>query len=335
MDDLIFKALVVSEKEDKSFYRGIQEKRLSELPEGEVIIEVAHSSLNYKDALSATGNRGVTRRYPHTPGIDAAGVVYSSTVAKFTPGDPVLCMGYDLGMNTPGGFAQYISVPATWVMALPKGLSMFEAMQLGTAGFTAAQCVNKLIESGLRPESGEVLVTGATGGVGSVAIRLLAHLGFQVIAMTGKSDQMDFLLSIGAARVMAREKFLAGQSRMLLRERWAGVIDTVGGNILANALKGVVYGGTVACCGNAASAKLPVSVYPFILRGITLTGIDSSQCLMARRQAIWKMLAGSWKFTGLSEMCRLVSFTSLDNEIDNMLKGQALGRVVVDVKGAL
>ncbi len=333
MDDLIFQALVVSEREDKSFYRRIEEKRLSELPEGDVIIKVAYSSLNYKDALSASGNRGVTRRYPHTPGIDAAGVVYSSSDALFTPGDQVLCMGYGLGMNTPGGFGQYISVPAGWVMALPEGLSTLESMQLGTAGFTAAGCVDKLIDSGLRPENGEVLVTGATGGVGSVAVRLLAHLGFQVVAVSGKNDQVDFLLAMGAARVIARDQFLAGKNRLLLRERWAGVIDAVGGDILANALKGTVYGGTVACCGNAASAELPISVYPFILKGVTLAGIDSAGCSMVRRKAVWEMLAGSWKFAGLAETCRVISLVSLESEMDKMLKGQALGRVVVDLKG--
>jgi putative YhdH/YhfP family quinone oxidoreductase len=332
MDDFIFKALVVAEREDKRFCRSIEDKRLSELPAGEVIIEVSYSSLNYKDALSASGNRGVTRRYPHTPGIDAVGVVHSSLLACFTPGDKVLCMGYGLGMNTAGGFGQYISVPAAWVMALPEGLSRLESMQLGTAGFTAAQCVDKLICSGLRPETGEVLVTGATGGVGSIAVRLLAHLGFQVVAVTGKRDQADFLLSMGAARVLAREKFLAGKNRMLLRERWAGVVDTVGGDILANALKGTIYGGTVACCGNAASSELPVSVYPFILKGVTLAGIDSAGCSMARRESVWKMLAGSWKFAGLEELCRVIYLAGLESEIDKMLKGQALGRVVVNLK---
>jgi len=334
MDDLKFKALVVSEKEDKSFYRCIEDKNLRDLPKGEVVIEVSYSSLNYKDALSASGNRGVTRRYPHTPGVDAVGVVHSSSVARFSPGDQVLCMGYGLGMNTPGGFAQYISVPAAWVMALPESLSRLESMQIGTAGFTAAGCVDKLISSGLRPEDGEVLVTGATGGVGSIAVRILSHLGFKVIAVTGKSDQEDFLLSLGAARVLARDKFLAGKKRMLLRERWAGVVDTVGGDILANAIKGTVYGGTVTCCGNAASGDLPISVYPFILKAVTLTGIDSAQCSMARRKAIWGMLADSWKFAGLGDLCRVISLDDLEGEISKMLKGQALGRVVVELKGA-
>lgn len=333
MDDLTFRALVVSENKDKSFYLCISDKRLSELPEGEVVIEVCYSSLNYKDALSASGNRGVTRRYPHTPGIDAVGIVYSSSDAGFSPGEQVICMGYGLGMNTPGGFGQYISVPAAWVMALPDGLSMLESMQLGTAGFTAAGCVDKLISLGVEPGNGEVLVTGASGGVGIISVCLLAHLGFQVVAVSGKTDQVDFLISMGAARVIAREKFLAGKSRMLLRERWAGVIDTVGGDILGNAIKGTAYGGIVACCGNAASAELPVSVYPFIIKGVTLTGVDSAECSMSRRQAVWEMLAGSWKFAGLRELCRVIFLAGLESEIDKMLKAQALGRVVVDLKG--
>ncbi len=327
-----FQALVVRKEGDGACHRQVESRSLAELPENEVLIRVSYSSLNYKDALSADGNRGVTRRYPHTPGIDAAGQVRSSTVRDFAPGMNVLCMGYDLGMNTPGGFGEYIRVPASWVMELPIGLSLLESMQLGTAGFTAAQCVHTLLEHGLKPDSGPVLVTGATGGVGSLVIRLLAHLGYRAVAVTGKSDQEPYLRKLGADAVVGREQLLRGQGKMLLRERWAGVVDTVGGEILATAVKATCYGGMVTCCGNAASGDLPLNVYPFILRGVVLAGIDSANCPMSRRQEIWHKLAGEWKLTGLDSLARVVSLPELDEEIKRMLQGRALGRVVVDLR---
>jgi len=332
MKQLKFQALVVSENENGGYQRSLQWKKLEDLPEDEVIIKVEYSSLNYKDALSASGNRGVTRRYPHTPGIDAAGRIHSSNVDRFSSGDMVLCMGYDLGMNTPGGFGGYISVPSSWVMALPESLTPLEAMQVGTAGFTAAQCVHRLLELGVRTEKGPVLVTGATGGVGSIAVRLLAAQGFEVVTVTGKSDQHPFLHEIGAAKVIDRRKFLAGADKLLLRERWAGVVDTVGGDFLATAIKGTRYDGVVTCCGNAASGDLPLSVYPFILRGIILAGIDSAQCSMARRKAIWEKLSGLWRLPDLASMCRTVTLDLLNPEIDRMLAGGARGRIVVDMR---
>ena len=335
MNQTKFQALVVTKNDDGSFTRSLQWKTIGDLPEGDIVIEVDYSSLNYKDALSASGNRGVTRRYPHTPGIDAVGRVHSSTVDEFSPGDTVLCMGYDLGMNTFGGFSRYISVPAAWVMALPSGLTTLESMQIGTAGFTAAQCVHRLIELGVTTGKGPILVTGATGGVGSLAVRLLASLQFEVTAVTGKSDQHQFLYDIGATKVIDRDKFLTGAGKLLLRERWAGVVDTVGGDYLATAIKGTCYDGVVTSCGNAASGDLPLNVYPFILRGVTLTGIDSAQCLMARRKMIWDNLADSWRFTGLSSMCRTVDLSQLDSEIDLMLQGGTKGRVVVDLQEAI
>ena len=329
--DTEFKALVVHRHDDGTCVRQVETRCLSDLPEGEVLIRVCYSSLNYKDALSANGNRGVTRRYPHTPGIDAAGTVAYSTVPDFPAGMDVLCMGYDLGMNTPGGFGGYIRVPSSWVMGLPAGLSQLASMQLGTAGFTAAQCVHALLEHGLRPESGPVLVTGATGGVGSLALRLLAHLGYRGVAVTGKSDQEEYLRSLGADEVIGRNDLLRGQARMLLRERWAGVVDTVGGEMLAGAIKATCYGGMVTCCGNAASGDLPLNVYPFILRGVILAGIDSANCPMQRRIDIWNKLAGEWKLPGLEKLARRVSLRALDGEIDSMLQGRAKGRVVVDL----
>jgi len=327
-----FQALVVRKEEDGACHRRVELRSFDELPEDEVLIRVSYSSLNYKDALSANCNRGVTRRYPHTPGIDAAGTVKHSKVPDFPAGMDVLCMGYDLGMNTPGAFSGYIRVPASWIMELPAGLSPLASMQLGTAGFTAAQCVHTLIDHGLKPDSGPVLVTGATGGVGSLALRLLTHLGYRGVAVTGKSDQEEYLRGLGADEVIARDRLLRGQGRMLLRERWAGVVDTVGGEMLATAVKATCYGGMVTCCGNAASGDLPLNVYPFILRGVILAGIDSANCPMSRRREIWRKLAGEWKLADLDELARTVSLSELDEEIERMLQGRARGRVVVDLR---
>lgn len=294
MQSYSFEALVVREAEQGVMVRRMERRQTDDLPPGDVLVRVLFSSLNYKDALSAAGNRGVTKRYPHIPGIDAAGVVVWSDHADLRPGDEVLVCGYDLGMNTSGGFGQYIRVPAAWVLPRPATLTAEQAMQIGTAGFTAAQSVSALLKAGLKPTDGPVLVTGATGGVGTFAIALLSHNGFTVTAATGKVDAHPFLRRLGATDFLSREQATAGQERMLLRERWAGVVDTVGGQILAAAIKSTKYGGIVACCGNAASGELPVSVYPFILRGVTLTGIDSAQCPLVRRKEIWELLAGKW-----------------------------------------
>ncbi len=248
-----FRALWVEELPDGTFQRAITTRTTDDLPPGEILIRVIFSSLNYKDALSATGNKAVTRRYPHTPGIDAAGIVEESSVDAFGPGDAVVVIGYDLGMNTPGGFGEYIRVPANWVVKLPATFTMGESMMLGTAGFTAAQCVEALQQHGVTPGQGEVLVTGASGGVGSVAVSLLAKLGYTVTAASGKQEQFDFLRALGATTVLHRDELADTSNKPLLRERWAGVVDTVGGPLLAAALKAVRYGGSIAACGNAAS----------------------------------------------------------------------------------
>ena len=331
--ETVFKALVVREQ-DGSFQRAVEERRLADLPPGEVLIQVQYSSLNYKDALSASGNRGVTKKYPHTPGIDAAGVVAAASVSQFQEGDEVLCMGYDLGMNTAGGFGQYIRVPAAWVLAKPEPLSLLDAMQIGTAGFTAAQCVDKLLALGLRPEQGPVLVTGATGGVGSSAAALLAKLGFAVTAVTGKESGYDLLRQLGCAAVLNRQQAAGRAGAALLRERWAGVVDTVGGEILAGAIKATQYNGIVTCCGNAASGELPLTVYPFILRGISLIGIDSAECPLARRKEIWDKLAGTWQpllHDALASLSRCIGLEQLNQTIEEMLAGRTQGRIVVDL----
>jgi len=325
-----FKAMVVSETAEKTFAREIRERALSDLPAGELIIEVKYSSLNYKDALSATGNKGVTRKYPHTPGIDAAGVVADSTTKLFAVGDQVTVTGFDLGMNTSGGFAQYISVPALWAAKLPQGLSLKESMSHGTAGLTAALCIIRLMASGLTKESGEVLVTGATGGVGSVAVAILGKLGFNVVAATGKASEHDFLTSLGAKTIISREEANDTSGRPLQKPRWAGAIDTVGGNILATALKTTKYGGLVAACGNAMSPELNVNVFPFILRGVSLLGVDSVEIPMRARQMAWSKLAGEWKID-FGNIIKEVSLEELNSQIDAILKGSVRGRVVVDL----
>lgn len=325
-----FKAMVVSETAEKTFIREIKQRALNDLPAGELIIEVKYSSLNYKDALSATGNKGVTRKYPHTPGVDAAGMVVDSTTKLVAVGDQVTVTGFDLGMNTSGGFGQYISVPALWATKLPQGLTLKDSMSYGTAGLTAALCIIRLMASGLSKDAGEVLVTGATGGVGSVAVAILAKLGFTVVAATGKSSEHEFLTGLGAKAIISREEANDTSGRPLQKPRWAGVVDTVGGNILATALKTTKYGGLVAACGNAMSHELNVNVFPFILRGVSLLGVDSVEIPMRARQMAWSKLAGEWK-VNIGSMVTEVSLEELSPKIDEILKGGIRGRVLVNL----
>jgi putative YhdH/YhfP family quinone oxidoreductase len=325
-----YRALVVREVRDGRFARRIEKKDISHLPAGEVLVRVRYSSLNYKDALSASGNRGVTRRYPHTPGIDAAGIVEESEVAEFAVGDAVIVAGFDLGMNTPGGFGQYIRVPASWVVKLTPGLTLKESMILGTAGFCAGLSVHELAGT-VKPEQGDVLVTGATGGVGSVAVGVLSKLGYSVVAVSGKEDAATFLKPLGAKEVIDRRSFTERSSPALLRASWAGVIDTVGGEILATAIKSTCPLGVVTCCGNAASPELPLNVYPFILRGVTLIGIACQNCRVPMREAIMAKLANEWRFDQLEDIHDEISLAELDARIELMLRGGLKGRVVVNL----
>lgn len=333
MSDQTFRCLQVEETGEKQFTRRIVDKRIDDLPDGDVLIRVQYSSLNYKDALSATGNKGVTRTYPHTPGIDAAGVVEDSRSDAFKPGDEVLVTGFDLGMNTSGGFAGYIRVPADWVVRRPDGLSLRETMIFGTAGFTAALSVLRLEAHGLKPGDGEVLVTGATGGVGSIAVAILAKIGHRVVASTGKADAQEFLDELGAAEIVSREAVNDDSGRPLLKGRWAGVVDTVGGNPLATALKSTRYGGAVTACGLVASPKLETTVMPFILRGISLLGVDSVQCGMRRRVQTWARLADEWKPAALEKLTTEHNLEDLDGLIGRILKGQIRGRVIIRTGG--
>lgn len=325
-----FNALVVTAGEDKTYLRQIKQRTVNDLPEGDVLIHVQYSSLNYKDALSAIGNKGVTRQYPHTPGVDAAGLVVDSRVDAFKKGDPVLVTGYDLGMNTSGGFGQFVRVPAGWVVPLPDGLSLKESMIFGTAGFTAGMGVHFLTQ-GVKPQDGTVLVTGATGGVGSISVAVLAKLGYTVAAVTGKTAEAAFLNGLGASQIVDRAEAADTSGRPLLKAQWAGVVDTVGGEILATAIKSTQPWGTITCCGNVASPELPLTVFPFILRGVRLVGIDSQNCPMDLRLRVWKNLADGWKFDGLHDLCTEVGLDGLSNHIDQILKGQQKGRVVVNL----
>lgn len=328
-----YKAFRVERNEDQTYSRAIVELDSSQLPAGDVLIEVHYSSLNYKDALSATGNPGVTRNFPHTPGIDAAGVVLASDDASFAPGDEVIAIGFDLGMGTWGGFAEQIRVPAGWVVKRPDALSLRDSMILGTAGFTAALCVHKLEQAGMTPSSGPVLVTGASGGVGSVAVMLLARLGYEVAAVTGKPDAQELLTRLGATEFLSREEAAEGASKPLLKERWGGVVDTVGGDILFNALKSLRYGCSLAACGLVASPSLPgASVLPFILRNVNLLGVDSVQLPIDDKQAIWQKLAGRWALPELETLVTPITLASVSEHLDKILAGEMVGRGLLTLK---
>ena len=326
-----FKAMVVQEAADGKFMRMIADKFLDELPEGEVLIRVDYSSLNYKDALSAIGNKGVTRRYPHTPGVDAAGIVEERGSDQFQPGEEVIVTGYDLGMNTPGGFGQYIRVPAAWVVKRPANLSLREAMSYGTAGFAEALSIFRLQGYDVTPDRGEVLVTGATGGVGSLAVAFLAKAGYRVVAATGKLDEKQYLYDLGAAEVIHRDEANDTSGKPLLKGRWAGVVDNVGGNTLATAIKSTMDRAAVSSVGLVESPELPLNVYPFILRGVALFGIDSANCPMPMRLKIWQRIADDWKIERLDELISECGLEDLDNEIERILQGRQRGRIVVKI----
>jgi len=316
------------EKGDDGFKRSIIEREVDDLPAGDVLVEVRYSSLNYKDGLSATGNPGVTRNFPHTPGIDVSGVVLDSASPDFAAGDEVIVIGFDLGMNTPGGFGQRIRVPAGWVVKMPAGLTLHSSMILGTAGFTAAECIDKLEAAGMTPDGGPVLVTGASGGVGSVAVKILAHLGYEVAALTGKPEQHDFLKGLGAQQILSREEAAEGTDKPLLGERWGGVVDTVGGDILFNAVKSLRYGCSLAACGLVAGAAFQATVLPFLLRNVNLLGIDSVELPLADKERIWGRLANEW-LVDLGELEETLTLETLSDAIDRILAGAMVGRGVV------
>jgi acrylyl-CoA reductase (NADPH) len=329
MDQKTFKAMVVTEKEKDQFVKEIKDRNIDDLPQGDVLVNVKYSSLNYKDVLSTIGNRGVTRQYPHTPGIDAAGTVAESQSKDFKAGDQVIVTSYDLGMNTSGGFGQYIRVPADWVVKMPENLSSRESMIFGTAGFTAALSVYRLVDYGITPDMGRILVSGATGGVGSIAVSILTKAGYEVVAVNGIVDEKDFLLEIGAKEVISIEDATDASGKPLLKGLWAGGIDTIGGEILATMIKSIQPDGGVTCCGNVGSHDLPLNVYPFILRGVTLMGIDSQNCPMPMRVKVWNKIASDWKLERLEPLTTEVSLDGLNERIDLILQRKHKGRTIV------
>lgn len=327
-----YKAFEVREEIEKKFVGAIVEKSALELAEGSVSIEVHYSSVNYKDALSASGSKAVTREYPHVPGIDAAGKVLASTDSHFAVGDEVVVTGYDLGMNTAGGFGQQVTVPGGWVTKLPVGLSLRDSMVLGTAGLTAGLCVNKLLLNSITPEAGKVLVTGATGGVGIIACALLVKLGFEVVASTGKLAETAKLMALGVSEVISREAFSEENPRPMLKEGYAAAVDVAGGTTLVNVIKSLSYGGSVAACGLVDSPALSATVLPFILRGVNLLGVDSVELPLAQKQQIWNLFANEWALTDIDSLAETIALAELPAVLAKVLAGGAVGRYVLDLR---
>lgn len=328
-----FTCYLVEKGADGRVTAGLSKRDQAELPEGEVLIRVELSSLNYKDGLAATGQPGVARKFPHVPGIDAAGEVVESRVPDFQPGQKVLVTGYDLGAGRWGGWSEFARVPAEWVIPLPAGLSLLDAMRLGTAGFTAALSVDALIRHEVTPKSGEIVVTGATGGVGCLAVCILARLGYSVVAVTGKADREKWLEDLGAKRVIPRSEVDIQGGNPLLKAVWAGTVDTVGGNTLATLLRSTQIGGCVTACGLVGGSDLSTTVFPFILRGVTLCGIDSGWCRRERRLDLWRHLATDWKPAALEGLSQTVELAAIDASVKRILAGEIVGRTVVRVSG--
>jgi acrylyl-CoA reductase (NADPH) len=328
-----FRALV-AEQDGEDVRRSLRELDAGELPDGDVTVRVGWSSVNYKDALAVSPKGRVARGYPLVPGIDLAGEVVAADGADVKPGDQVIVHGYDLGVAHHGGYAEVARVPSSWVVPLPDGMSPRQAMALGTAGFTAALSVVRLEDNGLSPGDGPVLVLGATGGVGSTAVAILAERGYEVHASTGKADEADFLRSLGAREVLSREETSAESKRPIDSQRWAGVVDPVGGAATAYALRTTRYGGGVALSGLTGGTDLQTTVFPFILRGVSLLGVDSVETPMELRRRVWERLASDLRPPGLEDqITREVALDDLDPVLDDVLAGKARGRTVVRIGG--
>lgn len=325
-----FKALV-AEQQDDDVVRELRTLDPEELPPGEVTVRVAYSDVNYKDGLATIPGGGVARISPLVPGIDLAGEVVESSADAVAEGQDVIVHGYEVGVARHGGYAEYARVPAEWVVPLPDGLDARSAMALGTAGFTAALSVHLLEERGLEPEDGPVLVTGATGGVGSVAVGILSDRGYEVAASTGSEKEHDYLRSLGAAEIVSREETSAESKRPLEKERWAAVVDPVGGATLAYGLRTLRYGGAAAVSGLTGGTALETTVLPFILRGVTLIGVDSVQAGIDLRRRVWERLAGDLHPSGLEEMTREIGLDEVEGVLDSILEGRVRGRTVVRV----
>ena len=329
MESIYYKAFVIHES-DGNFQQDIKVLSTDSLPVGDVLIRVHYSSINYKDALSTIGNKGVTKNYPHTPGIDAAGVVEYSENKNYNVGDKVIVTGYDLGMNTAGGFGQYIRVPADWIVKLPEGITLKESMILGTAGFTAGISVLRMSEL-VKPKDGKIIVSGATGGVGSIALSLLAKLGYSTVAVSAKQSEYEYLQNLGASEIIPRLEFQEMDKRPILSAKYAGGIDTVGGPILENILKTLQPLGVVTTCGSVSATHISVSVFPFILRGISLIGVSSQNYPEPHRRIIWEKLANDWKLENFLNLYNEICLDDIKANIDLILDGKLRGRTIVNL----
>lgn len=326
---MTYEAWIIRETAEGTFTRAVEERSIDDLPAGDLLIRVHFAGLNYKDGLSASGHKGITREFPHQPGIDAAGIVVSDSTSTFAEGDEVICTSFDLGMNTAGGFGEYIRVPASWCVPLPEGLTLEESMIHGSGGYTAALALYKMEQNGQKPEMGPICVTGATGGVGSLAVALLAQAGYEVIASTGKPEEHAYLQSLGATDIIDRHEVNDESGKPLLRPKWAGAIDNVGGNTLSTLLKCCGRNGSVASIGLVASPELQTTVYPFILNGVNLLGIESANTPLEIRAELWRRLANQWSVRQLHDIKTVISLEDLDKYFDLIIKGNTRGRVVV------
>jgi NADPH2:quinone reductase len=327
-----FRAYRIFNEENKIISRWV-DLTLNDLDLGEVVIRAAYSSVNYKDALAATGAGKIIRRFPCVGGIDVAGVVVSSQDARFSPGDEVLVTGYEMGVAHDGGFAELVRVPANWVVRLPLGLSLHDAMALGTAGFTAALSLYRLIQNDVKPENGKVLITGATGGVASLAISMLKRLKFHVVAITGKDSEHEYIKSLGADEIMPRSAMDLSGTRPLERAQWAAAMDSVGGATLAWLTRTMQQNGVIASFGNAGGVELDTTVLPFILRGVRLIGIDSAATVMSLRHEIWHRLANEWRPPQLDKIAHTIEFEQLPDAFTKMMSGTSRGRTVIKISG--
>jgi acrylyl-CoA reductase (NADPH) len=334
MDETRFSCFLVEKDATGNVHRGLTQRSTADLPPGDVLVRVAWSSLNYKDALACQAHPGVVRKLPHVPGIDAAGTVVESSAPQFRPGDAVVITGNELGAGQWGGWAEYVRVPADWIVRIPEGLSLKESMILGTAGFTAAQCVHAIQLNGVTPDAGEIVVTGATGGVGCLAVKLLAKLGYSVVAVTGKSQLQPRLYEWGASRILSRQEAINPSDRPLLSAFWAGAVDTVGGAMLATIIRETKPYGVVSACGLVGGTELDLTVHPFILRGVALAGISSATLPLDRRAEIWRKLSHDWRLEELEKLTTTIRLFEAEQYVQRILKGEIVGRTVIQISGA-
>lgn len=321
-----YKAYLVEQKDDQ-FSGSIQELEAPLIESGHLLIRVHYSSLNFKDALASTGVKGVAKEYPFVPGIDVVGTVLESADKRFSVGDNVIATGYKIGMAVNGGFGEIVHLPAEWVVHLPENMEMFDAMSIGTAGITAAACVKKIIDSGISKDL-PVLVSGATGGVGSVAVNILSKLGYEVHAITGKTNENKILLDMGATEIIQRSDYMAEPVRALDKAIYAGAIDTVGGEMLAKMISMISNEGAISCCGNVGGMKFTSSVFPFILRGVSLIGIDSAESPIELKKELWRLLSSEWQLN-LKSQTKEINLDTIGEEVNKILQGQQVGRIVI------